>query len=401
MILKNIKIFSVLIFFVHLNLLYSQVNDIPQIGGHAPHISIEKILSPVCVKDFSFDHNSNHFLIIDLWATWCAPCIPALYHLDSLAEKFDSKQITFIAISREKENILENFLSHHNFSNLLIGIDSSMFNIFRPITIPHTILINGKGQIVSITNAKFITEDIVRDFLSGVSLNLPISHDQNFNDERSLGNSIDSKKVLFKSEISASNRQYSQLVVYNESSEEYPGNRVYGEGMWPLALVAFAYDLPTVQFLEDSVGLPKSGFDLDVIVPPDKKYLLKTKLKELLYDTFNIKVYPRKEKIDVYFLKIIDDQNLALNQSISQEPVFIMKGPSLKAVNQPIEKLVNYLSNFMDKPVYDKTGLSGKFNYSLNWILGDISTLGLELAKLGLQMEKGIIESERYVIVSQ
>jgi len=48
--------------------------------------------------------------IIDLWATWCKPCIAAMPHLNALAEKFKESNIVFIAqdvMEDDKQKVID------------------------------------------------------------------------------------------------------------------------------------------------------------------------------------------------------------------------------------------------------------------------------------------------------
>jgi thiol-disulfide isomerase/thioredoxin len=83
----------------------------------------------------SFDPHKIY--IIELWATWCVPCIQAMPHLNELAEKFKDKNIIFIAqdvMERSKDKSqVENFVAQHpemkNFNIGYSGEDGSDFDL--------------------------------------------------------------------------------------------------------------------------------------------------------------------------------------------------------------------------------------------------------------------------------
>ncbi|QEM11745.1 TlpA family protein disulfide reductase [Mucilaginibacter rubeus] len=82
----------------------------------------------------SFDPNKIY--IIELWATWCVPCIQAMPHLNQLAEKFKDKDIVFIAqdvMEKGKDKgYVEKFVDQHpemkNFNIGYSGGDGSDFD---------------------------------------------------------------------------------------------------------------------------------------------------------------------------------------------------------------------------------------------------------------------------------
>ena len=63
-------------------------------------------------------------VIVELWATWCGPCIDALPHLSALAEHYKG-QVAVAAISDEKERVVSRFLSRHDALSFSTGVDPS------------------------------------------------------------------------------------------------------------------------------------------------------------------------------------------------------------------------------------------------------------------------------------
>jgi thiol-disulfide isomerase/thioredoxin len=48
--------------------------------------------------------NKNKIYIVELWATWCVPCIAAMPHLNELNNKFKDKNVIFIAQDVMEDN---------------------------------------------------------------------------------------------------------------------------------------------------------------------------------------------------------------------------------------------------------------------------------------------------------
>ena len=49
-------------------------------------------------------------VIVELWATWCGPCIDAMPHLSELAEQYDG-QVAVAAVSDESVRTVRSFMS--------------------------------------------------------------------------------------------------------------------------------------------------------------------------------------------------------------------------------------------------------------------------------------------------
>lgn len=99
--------------------------------------------------------NTNELLkkgpiVIDFWATFCAPCMKSLPAYNKLATKY--KNVTFIAVSSDspkaKDKVIRTVKSMK--LNMLTTIDASrsIQKIFNVKEIPETYLINQKGEIV-------------------------------------------------------------------------------------------------------------------------------------------------------------------------------------------------------------------------------------------------------------
>jgi thiol-disulfide isomerase/thioredoxin len=89
-------------------------------------------------------------VLVNLWATWCAPCIKELPTLDRLS---GAKRITVVAVSQDSgpHASVEAFLASHEIVNLASYQDpkSSLSGALGPDTVlPTTILYDGQGKEV-------------------------------------------------------------------------------------------------------------------------------------------------------------------------------------------------------------------------------------------------------------
>ena len=94
------------------------------------------------------DYRSN-LLIINFWATWCAPCKEEMPHLDKLKKKpkFQNIEIIAINIADEELSKSKNFFEELNINNLEIFYGSSieLAKEFKLRGIPTTIFIDKEG----------------------------------------------------------------------------------------------------------------------------------------------------------------------------------------------------------------------------------------------------------------
>lgn len=93
----------------------------------------------VKLKDFA-----GKIIYIDIWATWCAPCLEELPFLDSLKQKFTgNKNIEFISLSIDDDNAKwKKHLEKNKLTSTQWIIDRKNLKDYNVITIPRTIIIN-------------------------------------------------------------------------------------------------------------------------------------------------------------------------------------------------------------------------------------------------------------------
>ena len=90
-------------------------------------------------------------LLVNLWATWCAPCVIEMPSLDRLAEQ-ESEGVEVLALSQDldgRDKVAE-FFSARGFRRLepYLDGDMAMMTALRIGTLPTTILYDAEGREV-------------------------------------------------------------------------------------------------------------------------------------------------------------------------------------------------------------------------------------------------------------
>jgi thiol-disulfide isomerase/thioredoxin len=90
-------------------------------------------------------------LLVNLWATWCGPCVKEMPTLDALAGRED-KRVQVIAISQDGEarDKVQRFFADHHFTALEPYLDPKLdlMSELRVDTLPTTILYDSEGKEV-------------------------------------------------------------------------------------------------------------------------------------------------------------------------------------------------------------------------------------------------------------
>jgi thiol-disulfide isomerase/thioredoxin len=96
---------------------------------------------------------SGKVVLVDFWATWCAPCVKALPGLQRLHEKLAGRGFEVVGISIDEGglDIVKRFVSSKNVT-YPIAVDSKQdpaWEAFRVKVVPSAYLVDRAGQIVA------------------------------------------------------------------------------------------------------------------------------------------------------------------------------------------------------------------------------------------------------------
>ena len=93
---------------------------------------------------------------IEIWATWCGPCIKEMPALTQLIKDFKGKNIEFVSISIDSKNDYEKWkkmVPEKNVGGTQLladkGLKSDFMKAFSVGLIPRSILLNEEGEIIT------------------------------------------------------------------------------------------------------------------------------------------------------------------------------------------------------------------------------------------------------------
>ena len=115
-----------------------------------PKVYEDVIFKDVNQKDVNLKNYRGKLLVLNFWATWCAPCKEEMPSLDNLQAivGFDNLKVFPINISQEDIPKTEYFFKELSIKNLDIYFDSTitLAKKFSLRGVPTTILFNKEGK---------------------------------------------------------------------------------------------------------------------------------------------------------------------------------------------------------------------------------------------------------------
>lgn len=145
------KIFLVVILLFGLHLHNAQALNM---GDVVPEISAPTIDG----KDFKLSSLKGKVVLMDFWATWCAPCVQEQPELKKLYEKYktqvDSKEFEILGISldKSKENwqkvVEKNQINWPQIGDLKFW-KSPIAKAYSINELPYNLIIDGEGKIIA------------------------------------------------------------------------------------------------------------------------------------------------------------------------------------------------------------------------------------------------------------
>ncbi len=105
-------------------------------------------------------------ILLDFWATWCAPCISALRESNAIIDKYKDK-IEFLSITDSTSKNVEQFITKNKLKHqFLVNKNQSTFKSYRIRGVPTAFLIDTNGVIQWSGHGMAIDTKLLDEFLN-------------------------------------------------------------------------------------------------------------------------------------------------------------------------------------------------------------------------------------------
>jgi uncharacterized protein (TIGR03435 family) len=156
---------------------------------------------------------------------------------------------------------------------------------------------------------------------------------------------------------------------------QYPAGTLSLRGFTLKDIIGFAYDLDNRQIMNVPKQLEAERFD---VVGKAEKPLgaqsqndAKVMLQSLLADRFQLQFHRETREMPVYVLTVVKSGHKMKPRSEGDGGAatsMLFRGPNVPGRNVSVAMLAGGLQKLvLDRPIIDKTGLTGNFDFDLSW----------------------------------
>lgn len=83
-------------------------------------------------EEFNLENLRGKVIVINLWGTFCEPCVQEMPKLNALVEKYEDKPVVFLAPAVDAKEALNNFLQKHPFSYQVLPDSFGIVSQYSP-----------------------------------------------------------------------------------------------------------------------------------------------------------------------------------------------------------------------------------------------------------------------------
>jgi len=97
--------------------------------------------------DTSLLRHKDKVLFINVWATWCKPCIAEMSEIQALHDSLMAHNISFLVISEEDRNTVRSFVQQQGYT-FPVYVTERVPQVFESRGIPASFVVDRQGLIV-------------------------------------------------------------------------------------------------------------------------------------------------------------------------------------------------------------------------------------------------------------
>jgi uncharacterized protein (TIGR03435 family) len=370
--------------------------NLPAVGAAAPELSLTQVMQAPAGTKADWAALRGKVVVLEFWATWCAPCIGEIPVLNALNASVDPAKVQVISVDDEDPAVVQAFLKKKPISGW-IGIDTSskVFDRYGVSARPATVVIGPDGHVASTTlgpeqlsSASLLAlangEPLkAAEASAAVKAQASQATAQAFDEQAKVpGGSTD---ALFQISLTAGEPT-------QEGKESKTHVMMRGPGLMditnasPDTLLSFGAGIPATR-ITVGADVPKAIYNLHVQAPnvsPDK---LAAAIELAIASGARLHIEHHTAVKDAYVLTASAEAAGHLTHGAQGGGAFYShKNQVLQCINATLNQVADGLESALEVPVVNETGLDGVVMGMLKVAPKDVASANAALASLGLKL---------------
>ncbi|MGA8939199.1 MAG: redoxin domain-containing protein [Acidobacteriaceae bacterium] len=382
-------------------------STLPKVGSVAPALSFTKVLHAPAGERVSLRTMRGRVVVLEFWATWCAPCVGEIPVLNALASSLDPKKVQFISVDDEDPKVVEAFLKRKPIDGW-VGLDGTggMFKRYGVDSRPATVVIGPDGRVVSNSvRPEALQREKLLELAAGkktevggkVDAKVQAQLDANVSKAfaAEIGSAAGPADALFDLRVSAA-----------EKSAEKTDTHVMMMGKGKLDITHA--DVKTLLSIGAGVAegrlkvegkLPDGEFNLHVNAPGAEKKELDRAVEMAVAAATGVRIEHETKNEDALVLTALPDAKGKLAGAAIGFAAYQKKTHMLRCLGASVDQVASALEEALGKPVVNETSLTGSVTMDIPLAEGDVAAANEALGKaLGWKLTPALLPIERVVV---
>jgi uncharacterized protein (TIGR03435 family) len=368
-------------------------------GDQFPDVLIKNLINSPVKSIQLGQKQDNKIYILNLWGTWCSPCIPEMDALAKLQLR-NPGSIQVIGISNEKPSRLQNYLIKKT-SKVWLYSDTSEFfyKLFAFAYVGQSAIVDAKGKVVALVKSDSINQKMIDRLVKGLAIKStaeikekPVNnHDDIFAVDSTLIHSFTLRGYI-KGQHSGS-RRYTDKSAFDGRRISFTNASIaslYKDAYGIVSEKQLIYELPEKEVSD--FDNKETLYSLDLLVKPAERDSLMVILQNKLLVLLPVKARVEYRLMPVYTLI---NKDFKQKESSDEKLSYSFSGQGYDGQGATLANFANdYLSNEFSLPVVDETGLTKRYNIKTEVamrnresILKSINDIGLDVVKQDRKMK--------------
>jgi uncharacterized protein (TIGR03435 family) len=346
----------------------------PTVGQPAPALTFTQLYNAPEGTKTDWPSLHGKVVVLEFWATWCAPCIAQIPHLNELSQSLASSNVQFISVDDEDPDVVKTFMAKKHMESW-VGVSKTIFDDYGVQARPTTIVIDTQGRIAARLNPEQLEKDQLVALAGGKPVAFPVEDSgppELAKSKKAMQDVLaamknpaakDAVKPLFEISIRPGDPDGTQMTFTSTDSESDQSS--YDMKNAPLsALVPLAEGVP-----EDRITLhtddAKARYDLHLSAPNLDVKKLAPAIEIAVSAAAGVKISHLASEEDVYVLQATPKASTLLAPTVSTHgSMCSFQGSTgkLTIVNTSLDKLAPTLEKALKVPVVNETGIPGEFD---------------------------------------